>query len=118
MTKVDGFDLKYPHRGSWLVQRAYNGVMIDLIPVAWTRDQVSVRPLRFKVGFKSKSEAQEWLSKGRFVTALSEKMGPRAGSRNIKRVFEVEALELTDPHPESSALAAILCEVVGKAPAR
>lgn len=117
MTKVDGFDLKYPHRGSWFVQRALNGKMIDLIPVAWTRDQVSAQPLRFKVGFKSESEAREWLSKGHFVTALSEKGGPDAGAKNIKRVFEVKALELTAPHPDSSALAAILCEAIRQAPA-
>ena len=117
MAKVDGFELKYPHSGSWFVQRTYKGKVLDLIPVAWTRDEVSKKPLRFKVGFKSESEARDYLARGTFVTAYSEKVGPRAGSKNIKRVFEVKALELADPHPDSSAVTAVLCEAVRQAPA-
>lgn len=117
MATVDGFELKYAHRGSWFVERRYKGSVLDLIPVAWTRDKVSKKPLRFKVGFKSEREAQEWLSKGTFVTAYAEKVGKSAGADKIKRVFEVKALELTAPHSESSAVAAVRCEAFRQAPA-
>jgi hypothetical protein len=36
--KADGFELKFTHRGSWMVQRIAAGRTIDVIPVAWARD--------------------------------------------------------------------------------
>jgi hypothetical protein len=36
--KADGFELKFTHRGSWMVQRIAAGRTIDMIPVAWARD--------------------------------------------------------------------------------
>ena len=36
--KADGFELKFTHRGSWMVQRIVAGRTIDVIPVAWARD--------------------------------------------------------------------------------
>jgi hypothetical protein len=34
----NGFELKFTHRGSWMVQRIAAGRVIDVIPVAWARD--------------------------------------------------------------------------------
>jgi hypothetical protein len=36
--KADGFELKFTHRGSWMVERIVAGRIIDVIPVAWARD--------------------------------------------------------------------------------
>ena len=36
--KADGFELKFTHRGSWMVERSADGRPIDVIPVAWARD--------------------------------------------------------------------------------
>ena len=36
--KADGFELKFTHRGSWMVQRIAGGRVIDVVPVAWARD--------------------------------------------------------------------------------
>ena len=35
---ADGFELKFTHRGSWMVRRIAAGRIIDVIPVAWARD--------------------------------------------------------------------------------
>ena len=36
--KADGFELKFTHRGSWMVERLAAGQVIDVVPVAWARD--------------------------------------------------------------------------------
>jgi hypothetical protein len=36
--QADGFELKFTHRGSWMVDRIAAGRPIDVIPVAWARD--------------------------------------------------------------------------------
>jgi hypothetical protein len=35
---ADGYELKFTHRGSWMVERIEAGRTIDVIPVAWARD--------------------------------------------------------------------------------
>jgi hypothetical protein len=36
--KTDGFELKFTHRGSWTVERIAAGRVIDVVPVAWSKD--------------------------------------------------------------------------------
>jgi hypothetical protein len=35
---ADGFELKFTHRGSWMVRLIAADRIIDVIPVAWARD--------------------------------------------------------------------------------
>ena len=39
---MDGFDLKFTHRGSWKAERHKGGKFLDIVPVTWTKG------LRFK----------------------------------------------------------------------
>jgi hypothetical protein len=36
--KADGFELKLTHRGGWMVERITAGRVIDVVPVAWSKD--------------------------------------------------------------------------------
>jgi len=36
--KADDFELKFTHRGSWMVQRIAAGRVVDVVPVAWASD--------------------------------------------------------------------------------
>lgn len=36
--QADGFELKFTHRGSWMVERIAAGQVVDVVPVAWARD--------------------------------------------------------------------------------
>jgi hypothetical protein len=36
--KADRFELKFTHRGSWIVERIAAGRVIDAVPVTWSKD--------------------------------------------------------------------------------
>jgi hypothetical protein len=74
--KADGFELKFTHRGSWMVERIAAGRAIDVIPVAWARDfriDPSSRRKFQKVNFQDARDMEARLQDpAPFVFALAD----------------------------------------------
>ena len=74
--QADGFELKFTHRGSWMVERIAAGQIIDVVPVAWARDfRIDKKTGRKfqKVNYQDPDDMQSRLEDpSPFVFALAE----------------------------------------------
>ena len=110
MARVDGFDVKFTHRGSWKASLLVLGKCVAEIPVAWQTDRSGNTIL---VWFKTHNEACERLTAAkRFRIAVATKnANGSTNSSNITGIFWVIPIEvrLDGHHPR------LFCEVEARA---
>src|SRR5690349_21600943 len=94
MSKIQGYEVDYKHRGSWRAYRRFKGQIVDEVPVAWDTDWTAGKPPSLAVWFQDAFEAKARLEAGvPFVVAVAKKKPASASSKDINRLFEVMPIE-------------------------
>jgi hypothetical protein len=96
MAVIRGFDVSYPHRGSWVATVRRNGRSYGDVPVAWKSDYIPRPPEKptLAVWFKRPEDVATRLGSGMpFAVALAVRNSDgSSGSGNIINLFEVKPI--------------------------
>lgn len=103
MHRVDGLDLKFTARTSWMAHVYKAGRLITDVPVAWvdqmTWDPQAKQPRDFVVWFTTQDKAEAWLKRPDALIAVARAVDPREHPRrfaSFARLYKVRPIGLAD----------------------
>ncbi|MBF0269944.1 MAG: hypothetical protein HQL44_15270 [Alphaproteobacteria bacterium] len=103
MHRVDGYDLEFTARTSWMARVHKNGQELAEVPVAWadqmTWDRAAKAPGEFLVWLTTAKKAEEWLKMGETIIAVAQAIDPCEKPRRFKqfsRLYRVLPVSKTD----------------------
>jgi hypothetical protein len=99
--RIDGLDLKFTARTSWIARVSKDGKPVMDVPVAWadqmTWDREARTPGTFLVWLTTEEKAATWLAGGDSVIAIAQAVDANERRRRFKqfvRLYKVRPIEI------------------------